>query len=66
VGSNLAEDSVFLRVIKIHSMTFFRWDVKPAVPHRYNLGHVKDPYSMKEILVGKIHGYLTKFLLLCY
>jgi hypothetical protein len=28
--------------------------------------HVEDPYSMKEILVGKIHGFLARFILFFY
>jgi hypothetical protein len=32
----------FLRMIKIHSTHFFRWEVKPEVPCRKILWHVKD------------------------
>jgi hypothetical protein len=33
----------FLREIKILSTTFFGWEVKPEVPRRKILQHVKDP-----------------------
>jgi hypothetical protein len=33
----------FLRAIKIHSTPCFGWDVKPEVPCRKILWHVKDP-----------------------
>jgi hypothetical protein len=45
-----------LRMIEFHSKSFFEGEVNPAVPCRKILWHVKFPYSMKEILVGKIHG----------
>jgi hypothetical protein len=39
-----------------------RGEVKPAVPCKF-LWHVKDPYNMKEMLVGQIQrSYLTRFL----
>jgi hypothetical protein len=47
--------------IHIRSTTFFEGiveEVKPVAPCKILL-HVKDPYSMKEILVGKIHGHLS-------
>jgi hypothetical protein len=47
-----------LRVIKIRSATSFGGEVKLAVPCHKILQHVKDPYSMNEILAGKIHGHL--------
>jgi len=53
-SSNPAKDDGFLRAIKIHSMTYFQGEVKPAVLCCKTLQHVKDPCSMKEILVGKI------------
>jgi hypothetical protein len=58
VGSDLAKDNGFLTVIKIHSMTAFLGEVKPAVPCCKILWHVKDPYSMREILTGKIHRHM--------
>jgi hypothetical protein len=59
-GSNPAEDE-FLRAIKIRITTSFGGHVKPAI-----LRHVKNPYSMKEILVGKISStFIANFLLLC-
>jgi hypothetical protein len=54
-----------LRKIIIHSTTSFREEVKLLLPCKI-LWHVKDPYSMKDILVGKIHIFLAKFLLLHY
>jgi hypothetical protein len=54
-GSNPAEDDGFLRAITICCMPSFGEEVKPAVSSRKILQHVKDPYSMKEILLGKIH-----------
>jgi hypothetical protein len=53
-----------LRAIKI---TSFGEEVKPSTPCRNILRHVKDLYSMKEILVGKIHGHFSPsfFLLPC-
>jgi hypothetical protein len=58
-GPNPAEDFGFLRAIKIRSTTSFGGKVKPAVPYRKTLRHVKDPYSMKEILIGNIHGHFS-------
>jgi hypothetical protein len=57
VGSNPAEGDGFLREIKIRSTTSFGGEIKPSVPCHDILWHVKDPYSMKEILVSKIHGH---------
>jgi hypothetical protein len=53
------ERITILRVLLIRSTTSFEVEVvglKPSVPCRKILRHVKDPYSMKEILyfVGKI------------
>jgi hypothetical protein len=56
-GSDPAEDDGILTAIKIHSTTSFGGELKPSVPCRKNLRHVKDSYSMKEILVGKINGH---------
>jgi hypothetical protein len=33
--------------------------LKPSVPCRKILLHVKIPYSMKDVLVGKIHGHFS-------
>jgi hypothetical protein len=60
-GSNPAEDDGFLMAIKIHSTTFFKGDVKPMVPCHKILWHIKNPYSMREILEGKIHGHFSSF-----
>jgi hypothetical protein len=66
-GSNQAEDTGFLRAIKVCSTTSFRGEVKLAVPCRKILQHVKDPCSMKEILTGYIHGhFLQNFFMLHY
>jgi hypothetical protein len=47
------EDDGHLGAIKIRSTPYFRREVKPEFPCRKILWHVKDHYSMKEILVGK-------------
>jgi hypothetical protein len=44
---------------KIRSINFFGREVKAAVPRRKILWHVKNPYCMKEIFVGKIHGHFS-------
>jgi hypothetical protein len=44
-----------LMTIKIRSTTFFGGEVKPSVPCRKILRNVKDPYSVKETVVGIIH-----------
>jgi hypothetical protein len=65
MGSNLAENSGFLRVIKIRSITSFGGEVNPLAQCCKILEHVTDPYSMNEIPVGKIRQtFLAKFLLL--
>jgi hypothetical protein len=64
--SNLAEDDRFVIAIKICSTTSLGGKVKLAVPCHQILRHVKEPYSMKEILEGKIHrNFLPHFFLLC-
>jgi hypothetical protein len=47
-GSSPAEDDGFLRAIK---------SVARLPSEGKNLPHVKDPYSMKNILVGKTHRH---------
>jgi hypothetical protein len=59
-GSNAAEVEVFLRAIKVRSTTSFGGEVKQSVPGRKILRNSKNPYSMKEILVGKINGYFSR------
>jgi hypothetical protein len=44
-----------LRPIQIRSTTFFGGEIKPTIPCRKILQHIKYLDSMKEILVGKIH-----------
>jgi hypothetical protein len=65
VGSNPAYDDGIFRAIRIHCTTSFGGEVKPAVPCKI-LHHVKYPYSVKGILVGKIYEYFSPcfFLLL--
>jgi hypothetical protein len=43
----------FLKAIKIRNTPFFGWEVKPDVPCRKILRHVKDPltYQRREILI---------------
>jgi hypothetical protein len=43
VGSNPAENDIFLRKIKICSTTSFVREVKPSAPCRKILRHAKDP-----------------------
>jgi hypothetical protein len=38
---------------------------KPAVHCRKILRHIKDPYSMKEIIEGKIHGHFSPSFFIC-
>jgi hypothetical protein len=45
MDSNPGKDSGFLRVMKIHSMTSFRGEVKPSVPCGKILRHDKEPYE---------------------
>jgi hypothetical protein len=62
VGSNLAMSNGFLRMIKIHSMTCFRGEVKPSAICYKVLQHIKDPLRY-DILVGKIQQpFLVQFL----
>jgi hypothetical protein len=42
-GSNPDESDGFLKAIKIRRTTSFGWEVKPSVPRRKTLRHVKDP-----------------------
>jgi hypothetical protein len=39
-----------LKVINIHSKTSFGEELKPSVPYRNILRHLKDPTNMKKIL----------------
>jgi hypothetical protein len=43
-GSDLAEDSGFLRAVDIYGTTSFGGEVKLSVPCRKILRHVKEPY----------------------
>jgi hypothetical protein len=66
--SNPAKDDGFLRVIKIHSPTSYRGEVKLLAPCRKFLWHVKEPCEVwKRYFISNIHGHLLlKFLLLSY
>jgi hypothetical protein len=44
-GLNSAEDHRVLRAIKVSSTTSFGGEVKPSVPCRNVLQHVKEPYE---------------------
>jgi hypothetical protein len=57
MGSNLAENSGFLRAIKICYITSFGGEVNPLAQCCKILEHVTDPYSKNEIPVGKIHRH---------
>jgi hypothetical protein len=52
-GSNSAEDNGFLRAIKIRSATSFGGEVKLTVSFHKIYGMLKNPTSMKEILLRK-------------
>jgi hypothetical protein len=58
-GSNPAKDNGFLMATKIRGTTSFRKEVKLAIQTCKISQHVKDPYSMKEIFVSKIHGHFS-------
>jgi hypothetical protein len=45
--------------IKIHRTTSSGDEVKLTVPRCKILQHVKNPYTMKEILVRKIHSHFS-------
>jgi hypothetical protein len=61
-----AEDDGLLKAINIYSMTSFEVEVKLVVLCHKILGHVKNPYSIKEILVGKIsRTFFTCFAARC-
>jgi hypothetical protein len=57
--SNPPQDDGFLRAINILSTTSFGEEVKLAIPCRTILWHVKNPCSVKETLVGKIHCHFS-------
>jgi hypothetical protein len=57
--SNPEEDYRFLTATKISNTTSFGGEVKPTVPCHKILRHVKDPYSMRDILVGNIHEHFS-------
>jgi hypothetical protein len=67
-GSNPTKDNGFLRVMKVHSTTSFRGDVKLSVPCHKILQHVKVPYEYKrDTSYAKFSGrFFTKLLLLYY
>jgi hypothetical protein len=44
-GSNPADSDGFLRAIKVRGTTSFRGAVKPSVPCRHSLRHVKELYE---------------------
>jgi hypothetical protein len=58
-GLKSGRGRLILRAINVHSKTYFGEDVKRAIPCRKILQHIKDPYSMKEILVGNIHRHFS-------
>jgi hypothetical protein len=59
VASNPVENEEFLRTIKIRSTTSFGGEVKPSAICRKVLRYVKNPCSMKGILVGKTKGHFS-------
>jgi hypothetical protein len=62
------EEDGFLKTNKIRSTTSFGGEVKPSVPCRKILRHVKNPYEYeKRYFVEKIQQtFLAKFLLFLY
>jgi hypothetical protein len=54
----------FLRAIKIHSIPFFGWEVKPDAPCHTILRHVKTLASVNEILARQNPRFFRPFLLL--
>jgi hypothetical protein len=52
------EQQIFVSV-KIHSTRSLRAEVKSSVLCRKSLRHIKHSYSIKEILVGKIHTHFS-------
>jgi hypothetical protein len=59
---NQAKGNEFLMAIKIRSTTSFGGGVKPSVPCRKILRHVKNPYRYeKRYSVGNILKFLSKF-----
>jgi hypothetical protein len=52
-------DEGFSRPIKIRSMISFGGEVKPPAPCHKVLWHVKNSYSVTEILVGKINRHFS-------
>jgi hypothetical protein len=67
-GSNPVDDDRFLRAINIRSMTFFGKEVKPPVPYRKMLRHVKERYEYETdtSYVKFIGNFFAKFHLLRY
>jgi hypothetical protein len=67
MGSNVAEDDGFLRVIKIYNMTSFRGNVKLSVSSCKIL-HVTGCYNYERDTseTKLIVHFFAKFLLLCY
>jgi hypothetical protein len=60
---NPAEGYGFLWAIKVRSTNFFGGEAKPAVSRRSILLQFKEPYGMKEILLGQIQRpFFPKFL----
>jgi hypothetical protein len=63
VDYNPAERDRFLRLIKIHSMTSFREEVKPLDPCHRILQHVKDSLRYMIRDTDKENSFLAWFLL---
>jgi hypothetical protein len=63
VGFKPGRGDQFLRAIKIGSTPSFRWEVKPEIPFRKILQHVKDPLRYYRYWYAKF-SLLRPFLLL--
>jgi hypothetical protein len=62
-GFKLGRERRFLTAMKIRSMTSFGDEVKPSATCRKILRHVKNPWDMREVLIGKIQqSFLAHFL----
>jgi hypothetical protein len=55
-GFKPGREGYIFKINKICSTTSFGEEIRPPFLCRKNLRHVKDPYSMKAILVVKIRG----------
>jgi len=55
-GFNPGRGRLIVRATEVRNTTYFGGEVKSSVPRLKILQHFKNPYGMKEILLGKIQG----------